>query len=619
MMKYQKYSVGVGARGISVKVGLFVAPLLLLHGMSVARVNEVATSYNSLVDASPNVLLPIEKHRASVVDKIVTTWKNDLTANQQSSLRARLMGLRSDELLAASALGTLDGVLELATNPESIASSTNASRVGDQSKAVGETARDLVYTPVIPCRFFDTRNAVIGSKIAANTSRDFDVISSSFQSQGGVASNCGIDPGASAIAINYAVVGQIGQGFAVFYPAGTSLPPASSVNFPSETVQYAEASFGIFPICTSNCPGGNEITVFSSETTHVLADVVGYFMPPSRTGNGLRVIQTTGTFVDAPITINGSASNSASGQGATVLGGGSTSAVGCTGPGGVPISCANSAVGEFSLVGGGRGNRVADVAAVVLGGQGNFAGSLTTPGAGRNATVLAGEFNSATGPNSTIVGGRNAEAIGAQSVVVGGDQNVATGDGSVVSGGSGNNAVGANSWAGGRRAKSLAGAFVWADNSSPVEFSSVANEFAVRSTGGARFVTGSTGSGVSLAAGAGSWTTLSDHASKTAFESINSKEILNKLMSLPIATWQYKSQDKTIRHIGPVSQDFKALFGVGETEKGIATVDADGIALAAIQGLGIRLKERDAKIDSLSRENKRLQTELNIIKKKLGL
>jgi hypothetical protein len=34
-----------------------------------------------------------------------------------------------------------------------------------------------------------------------------------------------------------------------------------------------------------------------------------------------------------------------------------------------------------------------------------------------------------------------------------------------------------------------------------------------------------------------------------------------------------------------MAQDFKTAFGLADSDTGIATVDADGIALAAIQGL----------------------------------
>ena len=41
-----------------------------------------------------------------------------------------------------------------------------------------------------------------------------------------------------------------------------------------------------------------------------------------------------------------------------------------------------------------------------------------------------------------------------------------------------------------------------------------------------------------------------------------------------------------MRHLGPTAQDFFRLFGgLGEDERHISTVDADGVALAAAQGL----------------------------------
>ena len=66
---------------------------------------------------------------------------------------------------------------------------------------------------------------------------------------------------------------------------------------------------------------------------------------------------------------------------------------------------------------------------------------------------------------------------------------------------------------------------------------------------------------------------------------VDQQEILAKLAALPITTWNYIAQDDSIRHIGPVAQDVYAAFGVGEDERHITVIDANGIALAAIQGL----------------------------------
>src|SRR5207245_5606908 len=140
-------------------------------------------------------------------------------------------------------------------------------------------------------------------------------------------------------------------------------------------------------------------------------------------------------------------------------------------------------------------------------------------------------------------------------------------------------------FAAGFRAKAgHSGAFVWADASSGFDFLSLqTNEFAVRATGGARFVSGVDANGVpvagvSLPAGSGSWTTLSDRNAKTHFTPVNPRELLDRVARLPIQSWSYKSQGDSIRHIGPTAQEFHAAFTVGEDDQHIATVDADGVA-----------------------------------------
>lgn len=65
---------------------------------------------------------------------------------------------------------------------------------------------------------------------------------------------------------------------------------------------------------------------------------------------------------------------------------------------------------------------------------------------------------------------------------------------------------------------------------------------------------------------------------------------VGKVAQLPIQTWAYKSDPHT-KHLGPVAQDFHAAFGLGTDDKHIATVDADGVAVAAIQGLNQKLEE----------------------------
>jgi len=90
------------------------------------------------------------------------------------------------------------------------------------------------------------------------------------------------------------------------------------------------------------------------------------------------------------------------------------------------------------------------------------------------------------------------------------------------------------------------------------------------------------------------------------------RAILKKLSSLPIQTWNYKRDDPSTRHIGPMAQDFSRIFGVGD-HRGIHLTDALGVAYASIQALNQMAKERAVKISALRRELQKIQSEIKRI------
>jgi len=98
--------------------------------------------------------------------------------------------------------------------------------------------------------------------------------------------------------------------------------------------------------------------------------------------------------------------------------------------------------------------------------------------------------------------------------------------------------------------------------------------------------------------------TSSDRNLKENFTSIDSQTVLDRVANLPISQWSFKQEANT-RHIGPMAQDFYAAFNVGKDDKHIATVDEDGVALAAIQGLNEKLKaegaQKNAQIKALEK------------------
>lgn len=101
----------------------------------------------------------------------------------------------------------------------------------------------------------------------------------------------------------------------------------------------------------------------------------------------------------------------------------------------------------------------------------------------------------------------------------------------------------------------------------------------------------------------------SDRAAKENFAPVDAKEVLAKVATLPISRWSFKA-DAGTPHIGPMAQDFYDAFGLGTDEKHIATVDADGVALAAIQGLHSLMKEKDAQLSALQKRLSDLEAKL---------
>ena len=100
----------------------------------------------------------------------------------------------------------------------------------------------------------------------------------------------------------------------------------------------------------------------------------------------------------------------------------------------------------------------------------------------------------------------------------------------------------------------------------------------------------------------GTFVSSSDRNLKENFAAVSPREVLDKVTALPISRWNFKG-DAATPHVGPMAQDFRAAFALGTDDKHIATVDADGVALAAIQGLNQKLeaevKAKDARIATL--------------------
>lgn len=111
----------------------------------------------------------------------------------------------------------------------------------------------------------------------------------------------------------------------------------------------------------------------------------------------------------------------------------------------------------------------------------------------------------------------------------------------------------------------------------------------------------------------GTLVSTSDRNAKENFTAVDPASVLDRVMALPISEWNYK-QDPESRHLGPMAQDFHAAFGVGPDDKHIATVDADGVALAAIQGLNRKVEEQARSLKAREEQIARLESDLAELK-----
>lgn len=290
-----------------------------------------------------------------------------------------------------------------------------------------------------------------------------------------------------------------------------------------------------------------------------------------------------------------------------------TGVVGATISGGGSLSNPNRAQKNYGVIAGGVGNAALHEYATVSGGFGNIAegfestvgGGQDNRAAGSGSTISGGFTNRASGSFSTIGGGADNVVRGNVATVAGGFGNAARGAYATVPGGAGNTASGDYSLAAGRGAQARhPGTFVWADSADAAFASHAPDQFLVRARGGVGINVENPVHPLQLGGGAYStgaqWVNASDRNAKENFEELDDAELLARLDALPITAWNYRADDRSVRHVGPTAQDFFQAFALGDSDTSIYTGDASGIALAAVKALHRQNQE-------LKRENQALR------------
>jgi Chaperone of endosialidase/Head domain of trimeric autotransporter adhesin len=265
---------------------------------------------------------------------------------------------------------------------------------------------------------------------------------------------------------------------------------------------------------------------------------------------------------------------------------------------------ATTASGDESVALGNNGTASAD-RSFAFNGTASAVGAVAI-GSGAQATsddALAMGPSSIAGGLASIVLGPSI-ANGSFGVAIG-LQNSASGNFSV--------AIGKNA-----RTANRAGSIVLGDGcagfSSDSVYPTANNQVVMRGCGGVKvFTNQALTSGVELAAGGSGWSAVSDRNRKENFLEMEGEDVLARLRNVPVTSWNYRTQDASIRHMGPMAQDFYAAFGLGENELMINSLDMDGVNLAAIHALTARTDALQAENATLKQENADLRARVERI------
>ena len=103
-----------------------------------------------------------------------------------------------------------------------------------------------------------------------------DGTGTAFADQGGHANGCGIPSAASAIQATVTSVAASASGFMKAYPAGTSAPGATFLNYAKPN---SVGDSGSITLCGATC--GSDINISNyGASTNVVIDVQGYYVKP---------------------------------------------------------------------------------------------------------------------------------------------------------------------------------------------------------------------------------------------------------------------------------------------------------------------------------------------------
>ncbi len=111
----------------------------------------------------------------------------------------------------------------------------------------------------------------------------------------------------------------------------------------------------------------------------------------------------------------------------------------------------------------------------------------------------------------------------------------------------------------------------------------------------------------------GALTEASDVNVKENFAPVDGADVLKRIARLSVTTWNYISDDPSVRHMGPMAQDFYAAFGLGRDDTHISPLDVNGVLLVGMQTLIAQSEQQEARIQRLEQDNAAMEQRLDLL------
>lgn len=179
----------------------------------------------------------------------LTTWPAGQAQPLVSTLNATT-GVVTGNAAIVSA-GTNGGVSVFATNDTDLIIDING-------YFAPPAAGGLSLTTLMPCRVLDTRNPSGASPFSGTLNANI------------ATSGCGVPPSAQAVVLNATVVPPAPLGFLALWPQGTTQPVVSTLNAVDGKVT---SNMAVVPLANGS------MSAFASNSTYLIVDVSGYFVP----------------------------------------------------------------------------------------------------------------------------------------------------------------------------------------------------------------------------------------------------------------------------------------------------------------------------------------------------